>query len=88
MPRDNNTAYEPIRNAEHYGMKPNPDTGHVLTILSHLGENELKYGKPYCPCFPQHNESTVCPCRYMRMYHACRCGLYVQKDNNRKEEFS
>lgn len=87
MARDLNEAYEPVLNAKRYGMKPNPDTGHVLTILSRLGENEIRYGKPYCPCLSQHTEDTVCPCRYMRKNQACRCGLYVKNDaDNRKDD--
>ena len=86
MPRDNNEAYEPARNAQRYGMRVNPDTGRVMYLLSRLGENEITYGKPYCPCLPQHTEDTLCPCRYMRKYQVCRCGLYLKDDDNRKDD--
>lgn len=77
-----NDSYEPEKNAEKYGMQVNPEPLHVLKILEKLGNNEKAHGKPYCPCFPQHNEDTVCPCRSMRIHKACRCGLYVPADNS------
>lgn len=77
-----NSTYEPETHAEKYDMKVNPKATHVLKILEKLGKNEQTYGKPYCPCLPQHNEDTVCPCRNMRVHKACRCGLYVRADNS------
>ena len=75
---DYNDTFETEKNAERYGMKVNPDSLHVLKILEKLGKNHKAHGKPYCPCLPQHNEDTVCPCRNMRVHKACRCGLYVR----------
>lgn len=50
------------------------------SILDKLAEKFAKqheqYGDMYCPCQPNHSQDTVCPCRYMRNYGACRCGLY------------
>ena len=75
-------TYETEKIAERFGMKVNPKALHVLNVLEKLGKNEQTYGKPYCPCLPNHNEDTVCPCRHMRMHKACRCGLYVPADNS------
>lgn len=39
----------------------------------------------YCPCQPSKTQDTLCPCKYMRKYNTCRCGLYVpitEGDNN------
>jgi len=39
------------------------------------------YGKPYCPCRPQKNERTICPCFWhvdeLKRYGRCRCGLFM-----------
>lgn len=44
---------------------------------------KLKKTGGYCPCFPQHTEDTICPCKYMRTLHVCRCGLYIPKKENK-----
>ena len=75
---DYNDTYEPEKNAHKFGMKVNPKTYRVASVLEKLGNNQVKYGAPYCPCLPQHTEATICPCRYMREMKACRCGLYVK----------
>ena len=64
---DYNSTYEPEANAARYGMRVNPKTYHVMSTLEKLGMN--------------HSEDTICPCRYMREMKACRCGLYVRKDD-------
>ena len=79
---DYNSTYETEKNAERYGMKVNPKATHVLKVLEKLGKNEQTYGKPYCPCLPNHNDNTVCPFKPMREHKACRCGLYVPADNS------
>lgn len=38
----------------------------------------LKLNDGYCPCQPTKTRDTVCPCRYMRKFNTCRCGLYVK----------
>ena len=76
---DYNDTYELEKNAHKFGMKVNPKTYRVASVLEKLGNNQVKYGAPYCPCLPQHTEATICPCRYMREMKACRCGLYVRK---------
>lgn len=38
-----------------------------------------KTGNMYCPCQIQQNEDTICPCKYMRNYSACRCGLFIKE---------
>jgi len=41
------------------------------------------YGKPYCPCRPQKNERTICPCFWhvdeLKRYGRCKCGLFIVK---------
>ena len=75
---DYNDTYEPEKNAHKFGMKVNPKAYNVASVLEKLGNNQVKYGAPYCPCLPNHTEATICPCRYMRVMKACRCGLYVR----------
>lgn len=38
-----------------------------------------QHGDMYCPCQPNKTPDTVCPCKFMREYNACRCGLYEVK---------
>lgn len=35
-----------------------------------------KHGRMYCPCQPNVSADTICPCKFMREYKACKCGLY------------
>lgn len=77
-----NDTYEPAKNAEEYGMQVNPDSYRVAEVLEKLGKNHQKYGAPYCPCMPTQEEDTICPCKYMRKFNVCRCGMYVQKGGN------
>lgn len=37
----------------------------------------LELNDGYCPCQPSKTPDTLCPCKYMRKYNTCRCGLYV-----------
>ncbi|PWM76704.1 MAG: hypothetical protein DBY32_11305 [Phascolarctobacterium sp.] len=37
-----------------------------------------QHGAMYCPCQPNRTPDTICPCKYMRVYGACRCGLYEE----------
>ena len=60
-------------------MKLNPNREHRMKVQEKLERNETLYGEPYCPCMPQQNEDTICPCKYMRKYEVCRCGLYVKE---------
>lgn len=78
---DYRDTYAPEWNARKYGMRVNPDALHVISTLEKLGENDVRFGAPYCPCLPNHSEDTICPCRYMREMKACRCGLYVRKED-------
>ena len=55
-------------------MKLNPDKEHVKKIQDKLVANDN-----YCPCYPHKTEDTQCPCRYIRQYQSCRCGLYVKE---------
>lgn len=38
----------------------------------------LEMNDGYCPCQPSKTPDTLCPCKYMRQYNTCRCGLYVR----------
>jgi ferredoxin-thioredoxin reductase catalytic subunit len=42
----------------------------------------VKYGRMYCPCQNVRNEDSICPCRYMRFYSVCRCGLFTKGEPN------
>ncbi|MBP5469313.1 MAG: ferredoxin thioredoxin reductase catalytic beta chain [Candidatus Riflebacteria bacterium] len=33
----------------------------------------------YCPCVPEQNPDTICPCKKMREEGHCCCTLYVKK---------
>lgn len=61
-----------------------------LDTLSDKFLNQVtKYGRMYCPCQNVRNESTVCPCKYMRDCGFCKCGLFMKKEEavngNQKE---
>ena len=52
-----------------------------LDTLSDKFLNQVtKYGIMYCPCQNVRNESTVCPCRYMKDCGFCKCGLFMKKE--------
>lgn len=54
-----------------------------LDVLSDKFAGQVSmYGAMYCPCQSNRNEDTICPCRYMRVHGACRCGLFVQEGEN------
>lgn len=76
-----NETYFTTKQAEKYDMQVNSDIEHVLCILGRLGKNQIKYGKPFCPCLPDRCNDSVCPCKQMRENRACRCGLYLPKEN-------
>ena len=72
-----NETYEPERIAAAYDVKVNPNSEHVVSILTKLGSNQVQFGAPYCPCQAKHTDDTICPCKYLRQHKACRCGMYV-----------
>lgn len=39
-----------------------------------------KHGDMYCPCHVTQNADTLCPCKFMRQYGACRCGLFKKPE--------
>lgn len=43
-----------------------------------------KHGDMYCPCHVSQNADTLCPCKYMREYGACRCGLFKKVEVTKK----
>ena len=53
--------------------------------------NALLESGGYCPCQPQKDRDTMCPCRNYRMDNKCICGLFVKfpqvvVDNSGEEE--
>ncbi len=69
--------YEDIlrMDAEKYGYKiKNEDR---LKVLATKFKVQMEtHGEMYCPCQPNRTKDSICPCRYMRVHGACRCGLY------------
>ena len=55
---DYNDTYEPEKNANKFGMKVNPKAYNVASVLEKLGNNQVKYGAPYCPCLPKAAEAS------------------------------
>jgi len=55
-------------------LKLNPNKDTVTKIIDRIFINE-----GYCPCLPERNENTVCPCKDMREKEICHCSLYVKR---------
>lgn len=67
--------------ADKYGYKIKSEE-RLGALAEKFEKQKETYGELYCPCQATKNDDTICPCRYMRKYDACRCGLYeVNKDN-------
>ena len=79
--REGVTLLHVKQTANKYGMKVNPDSSHVFTIIEKIYEND-----GYCPCMPMKTNDTKCPCKYMRKLKACRCGLYVMCDDAERSD--
>ena len=62
-------------------VRYNDDKELVMEIKSKLKEND-----GYCPCQPSKTKDTICPCKYMRKYSTCRCGLYVPVTDAEEDE--
>lgn len=52
------------------------DRKRLDVLASKFEQQKEQYGDFYCPCQAKKDKDTICPCRYMREYNACRCGLY------------
>lgn len=65
--------------ADKYDFKINSEEAldRIATKMQHNVDN---YGEMYCPCQSPRTEDTICPCRYMRKYMACRCGLFKRSE--------
>ena len=71
------------------GWQLNPDRQIREGLITALTYNRLKYGRPYCPCKPEHVKENICPCRPYKDYigseakiekeGTCYCGLFVRK---------
>lgn len=58
------------------------DEKHLDVISDKFAGQVSMHGAMYCPCQPNRTEDTICPCKYMRVHGACRCGLFVQEAEN------
>ena len=67
-------------NALKYGYKIKSDE-RLNVLAGKFKQQKEQYGEMYCPCQPNKTPETICPCRYMTKYGACRCGLY-ERDNS------
>ena len=69
-------------------MKINNDKALVENIKKQLQNNEILYGKRYCPCVSSYkyselnNEDYICPCKDFRentpIGEECHCGLFIK----------
>ena len=75
----NNKKYKDIlvMDAQKYGYKIK-DEKRLEILAEKFKYQKEQYGEMYCPCQLDHTVDTICPCRYMRNYGACHCGLYEQ----------
>ena len=71
--------YEDIlkMDAQKYGYKIKSEE-RLKVLAGKFKIQKEQYGEMYCPCQPNKTSDTICPCKYMRNYGACRCGLYEQ----------
>lgn len=65
-----------INTANKYGYDINQER--LPMLVEAFRKQVEKYGDMYCPCQTKRDKDTVCPCKYMRKYNACRCGLYKE----------
>lgn len=74
--------------AEKAGYALNPDERVVKAVIRGLALNELRYGKPYCPCRRitgdlDRDSLIICPCAYhkeeIERLGRCHCGLFVKR---------
>ena len=56
--------------AEEHGFTVTDNEFRISNILRKLNEKD-----GYCPCGGK-TEDFLCPCKMMRQYGACKCGLY------------
>lgn len=57
-----------------FNMQVNPDA----QVAEAIRKRVVKCNG-YCPCVPERNDDTVCPCKKMREEGHCCCTLYVAK---------
>ena len=71
--------YEDIlkMDAQKYGYKIKSEE-RLKVLAGKFKIQKEQYGEMYCPCQPNKTRDTICTCKYMRNYGACRCGLYEQ----------
>lgn len=80
----NNDIKEQIRTAmldisltNGYEVRSTEDVTRMANKFSAMVD---KYGQMYCPCHMSQNADTLCPCKFMREYGACRCGLFKKAE--------
>jgi len=70
--------------AKAHGYARNPNIRAYKNLIYKLLLNIDKYGKPYCPCRPQKDETTICPCSYchieIKQHGHCLCGLMWSRE--------
>ena len=58
--------------------------GNVVAYINLYSKLPETYGKPYCPCRPQKDETTICPCSYchieIKQHGHCLCGLMWSRE--------
>lgn len=64
-----------------YNIRSKEDMNRMVDKFKDMKE---KYGQMYCPCHVSQNADTLCPCKYMREYGACRCGLFKKVEVTKK----
>lgn len=69
------TDYEVKQYLDKHNLILNPNRKVVEAIRT-----RLVVTKGYCPCVPEQNDDTICPCRKMREDGKCCCHLYVPNE--------
>lgn len=65
-------------------VKVSEDKELIDSVKAMLKENEIKYGKKYCPCVipsEYNTDDNVCMCKSFREQEKgyCHCGLYYKE---------
>lgn len=59
-----------------FGCVLNPKDSVVNAIIKRIEKCE-----GHCPCVPERNDDTICPCKHYRESGECHCQLYVKPTN-------
>lgn len=69
--------------AHRHGYEISDNDKKVDNILKALNKKD-----GYCPCGGSTNEDFKCPCKMMREYNACKCGLYKESNDINTDNIS